>query len=142
VESVHVPIWGTKVDGDGTESPLAGENLLLDRSTEVSLAPRREIEPISNLVFQDILMYKMTVIKTCYDKQLIRRMRRYEHLNKKQRSWAVRHVRSILYCELGRTIPYPICRVIAGSFQSRLDESHCDDLLDTLSYNIRRVFDI
>jgi len=124
------------------ESPLAGENLLLNRSTEVSLVSRLETEPVSRLIFQDILEYKRTVIRTCYDKQLLRRMRRFELLNKKQKSWAVRHVRSIIYCETGRSLPYPKCRVIAGSFQSRLDESHGDDLSDTLSYNIRRVFDI
>jgi len=124
------------------ESPLAGENLLLNRSTEVSSVRKLEIESIPNFPLQDILMYKMTVIKACYDKQLIRRMRRYSLLNKKQRSWAVRHVRSVLHSVLGCSIPYPKCRVIAGSFQYKQDESRCDDLLDTLSYNIRRVFDI
>jgi hypothetical protein len=117
VELVHVPILGTDVDGGGLESLHAGENLPLNRSTEVSLVARSGIETIPGPTFQDIRDYEKIVVRTCYDKQLLRRMRRFSLLSKKQRSWAVRHVRSILYCETGRSIPYPICRVIAGSFQ-------------------------
>lgn len=117
VDPSHAMDFGWETSRAISGLPQAVKPVIVPSEVEIPLGNPNLAQRAKEDAFQDILIkLKSLVVTTCYNRNLRARMRKYASLTSKQRKWVVKSIHSMIYCESGSKIPFPMCRAIASSF--------------------------